>query len=328
VTTTDVRPPATNAPRRLRRPSSAAPGTWIITGATVLLALVATVFVDNFATGRNLRGLCLAVSLIGIIAVGLSLITLVGKVFTLSIPALVALSTLVFASTLGLGSGWAMLITVTLGAAVGLAQGLVVGRFEADPIITTIATAAVLNGIGQLWVEGRTVVGRGNSELFNSNVLGFLPFQTLVFVVLVVVVGSCHAKSVTGRMLTLVGLNSRAANVAGMRSWPLVVLAFTVCGATSALGASLLSAQTGQGTLLLGASFGFDAIVAVTVGGVSVRGGVGGPVGAAVGAVFVGLVENVLALLGLSYQVQLVTQGVLVLVAVTLMGVAANRKRS
>ena len=302
-------------------------GTWVITGATVLLAVLASLLVDNFASERNLRGLFLSVSLIGIIAVGLSLITLVGQVFTLSIPALVALSTLVFATTLDLGSGTALVITVSLGAAIGLVQGMVVGRFDADPIITTIAASAILGGVGQLWVQGRTVIGDGDAALFNSNVLG-VPFQTVVFVLLAVVVAWWHNHTTTGRRLTLVGLNRRAATVSGLRAWPMVTLAFAASGATTGLAGALLSAQTGQGTLLLGAGFGFDAIVAVVVGGVSVRGGVGSPLGAAVGAMFVGLVENVLALVGLSYQVQLVTQGVMVLVAVTVMGVAANRRRS
>ena len=301
-------------------------GTWVITGATVVLALLALLFVDNFASGRNLRGLFLSVSLIGIIAVGLSLVTLVGRVFTLSIPALVAMSSLVFASTLGLGPGLALLITVVMAAVVGAVQGVIVGCFDADPIITTIAAAAVLGGIGQLWVHGRTVIGDGDATLFNSDVLGIVPFQTLVFVLIAVGAAWWHGYTVTGRTLTLVGLNSRAATVSGLRAWPMVVLAFTVSGAATGLAGSLLAAQTGQGTLLLGAGFGFDAIVAVVVGGVSVRGGVGSPVGAAIGAMFVGLVENVLALLGLSYQVQLVTQGVLVLVAVTVMGVATTRR--
>lgn len=327
MTATSASPPTTAAATSPARMPLAS-GTWVILVATLLLAVVATVFVDNFASGRNLRGLFLSVSLIGIVAVGLSLVTLVGQVFTLSIPALIALSTLVFASTLGLGSGVALLITVALGAAVGLVQGVIVGRFGSDPIITTIGAAAVLAGVGQLWVHGRTVIGDGQADLLNSNVLGIVPFQTLVFVLLAVGVGGWHAFTTSGRTMTLVGLNTRAATVAGLRAWPMIALAFTISGATTGLAGSLLSAQTGQGTLLLGAGFGFDAIVAVVVGGVSVRGGIGSPIGAAIGAMFVGLVENIVALAGFSYQVQLVTQGVLVLVAVTAMGVASNRRRS
>jgi ribose/xylose/arabinose/galactoside ABC-type transport system permease subunit len=303
-------------------------GTMVIGMATVVVVLVAAIAVNGFATSTNLRGLCLSVSLIGIVAVGLSLITIVGKIFTLSIPATIALTTILFATTLHLGAGVALILAVLMSTAIGAVQGVIVGKFEADPIITTIAAAAILVGIGQIWTDGRTIVGHGDTTLFNSDILDVLPFQTAVFIVIAAAAFWWHRYTVPGRKLTLIGLNEKAANVAGLRTWPAVVLAFTVAGATTGVAAALLSAQSEQGALLLGQSFGFDAIVAVVVGGVGIRGGIGTPLGAAVGAVFVGLLENVLALIGLSYEWQLVSKGLLVLAAVALMGVAANSGRS
>jgi ribose transport system permease protein len=303
-------------------------GTTVILSATIVLSVIASFTVGNFASASNLRGLFLSVSLIGIVAVGLSLVTIVGKIFSLSIPALIALSTILFAHTLHFGSGVALLLAVLLGTAVGFAQGFVVGKLQTDPIITTIAASAIMVGLGQLWTNGRTIVGVGSANLFNSNLIGFIPFQTTVFVILTLLLFGWHANTVSGRKLTLIGLNEKAALISGLRSWPLVALAFTVSGASTGLAAGLLSAQSGQGTLLLGASFGFDAIVAVVVGGVGIKGGVGTPLGAAVGALFVGLVENVLALMGLNYQYQLVAKGVLVLAAVVAMGVAGDLRRA
>jgi ribose/xylose/arabinose/galactoside ABC-type transport system permease subunit len=324
LTTTRVQ---AGVPSWLPRPA-AVTGTTVIGMATVVVATIAAVAVHGFASSTNLRGLCLSVSLIGIVAVGLSFITIVGKIFTLSIPATIALSTILFATTLHLGAGVALVLAVLMSTAIGVVQGVVVGKFEADPIITTIASAAILVGIGQLWTNGQTIVGHGDTTFFNSNLFGFLPFQTAVFVVLAGAAFWWHRFTVPGRKLTLIGLNERAALVSGLRSWPLVVLAFTVSGATTGVAAALLSAQSEQGALLLGQSFGFDAIVAVVVGGVGIKGGVGTPLGAAVGAIFVGLLENVLALIGLSYEWQLVSKGVLVLAAVAAMGVAANSERS
>jgi ribose transport system permease protein len=303
------------APTTIRRPRRrwGLSGTAVIGVATLALAAV---------------GLFLAVSLIGIVAVGISLITIVGKVFTLSVPALIALSTILFASTLHTGTVIALSATVLLASAVGLAQGVIVGKFETDPIVTTIASAAVMVGIGQLWTNGRTVVASGDSEFLNSNIFGFLPVQGAMFVGLTAALFWWHRFTTTGRRLTLVGLNEKAALVAGIRSWPLVALAFTISGATTGLAGGLLSAQSGQGALLLGASFGFDAIVAVVVGGVGIKGGVGTPLGAAIGAVFVGLLENILALIGFAYEYQMVAKGVLVLAAVAAMGLAGQRKRS
>ena len=75
---------------------------------------------------------------------------------------------------------------------------------------------------------------------------------------------------------------------------------------------------------MLGASYGFDAIIAVVIGGIGVKGGRGNPISAAVGALLVGLLANALVLLGLSYEDQLIFQGVLVLAAVVITGATAN----
>lgn len=303
-------------------------GTTMVAIATVVLAIVAATTVGGFATVSNIRGLFLAVSLIGIIAVGLSLITVSGQVFSLSIPALVALSTICFASNLRLGADMALLITVTLATGVGAVQGFVVGRFEADPIIVTIAAAAIMVGVGQLWTNGQTIIGHGDTTLFNSNVLGFLPFQTAVFIVLALVLLWVLRSTVLGRQLTLLGLNDRAAHMSGIRRTPLITVAFAISGATTGVAGALLAAQSNQGQLLSGANFGTDAIVAVVVGGVAITGGIGTPLGAGIGALFVGLLQNVASLTGLSYDLQLVAEGVLVLGVVVVAGVASSEGRS
>lgn len=313
MTVTDLR-----SSLRASRISTTATG--LVATATIALAAVATFTIDAFPTANNIRGLCLSVSLIGIIAVGLSFITIAGQVFSLSIPALVALCTITFASNGHLGVAAAVLLTVALGTAVGAVQGFVVGRFDADPIIVTIASAAILVGLGQLWTNGQTVLSAGDNSILTINLLGFLPFQTAVFLSLTIALLWLLRKTVFGRQLTLFGLNERAGLLSGYRRTVLVTAAFAISGATTGLAGALLAAQSNQGQLMSGASFGFDAIVAVVVGGVAIAGGIGTPVGAAIGAVFAGLLNNVASLAGLSYEIQLVTEGALILLVVLLSG--------
>lgn len=263
----------------LRGTQRSATATAIVTVATIGLAVVATVTIDAFPTASNIRGLCLSVSLIGIIAVGLSFITIAGQVFSLSIPALVALCTITFASSNYLGVTTSVLLTVALGATVGAIQGVVVGRFEADPIIVTIATAAILVGLGQLWTNGQTVLGTGDNTVLNMNLFGFLPFQTAVFLTVTIALLLLLRQTVFGRQLTLFGLNERAGLLSGYRRTMIVTAAFAISGATTGLAGALLAAQSNQGLLTSGASFGFDAIVAVVVGGVAIAGGIGTPLG-------------------------------------------------
>lgn len=313
--------PVAETIKRISTDSSA-----IIAGTTVLLFILACVFVGEFATVTNLRALFLSVALVGIAAVGLSIITIIGRLFALSVSAMVAVSTIVFASLLHTGPWPAMAAAVLFGALAGAVQGFFVGRLGTDPIVTTIAAAAILIGFAQIVTGGRNVQGTGDASIFGLTIFGVLPLQVLAFFVLTVLAWWTHRYTVLGRRVTLVGLNEKAALVSGTRAWPVVLFAFIVSGALAGLAGGLLSSESGQGNLQLGGTFGFDAITAVVVGGVSVKGGTGNPVGAATGAILVGLLGNALVLLGLSYEVQLIFKGVLVLLAVVATGIASNRQ--
>lgn len=296
-------------------------GAGVIGVITAVLAGAAAVAVPSFATASNLRALLLSVALTGIAAVGLSLITIVGRVFALSIASMIAVSTIVFAHTLMWGPATAFVLTTVLGLVLGAAQGFVVGVLRADPIITTIAFSAILLGLGQVATGGKTVVGEGGTGVLNGAVLG-VPFQVLVFLGATAALWFWHRRTIAGRRITLIGLNERAALVSGVNPAPYIVLCFVIFGALVGIAGALLAAQSGQGNVLLGGTFGFDVIIAVVVGGVVVTGGAGSPFGAAVGGLFVGLLGNILALMGLTYETQLVVKGVLVLIAVVLTGVA------
>ncbi|MFA6154015.1 ABC transporter permease [Mesorhizobium sp.] len=308
---------------RLTQPS----GATLVAVATVVVAVVAGFTLDGFATASNFRGLSLSLSLIGIVAVGLSFITICGQVFSLSISTLAALSTICFASFLHLGAIEAMLVTIVMATCLGAVQGFIVGHFESDPIIVTIAANAVMVGAGQLLTDGQTIMGIGDTSIFNATIFNFLPVEAAIFLVVTLCLHVALRYTVPGRQMTLLGLNDRAARISAIpRTW-LIVSAFAICGATTGIAGALLSAQSSSGQLQLGAGFGTGAIVAVVVGGVAVTGGIGTPIGAAVGAIFVGLLVNVASLAGFDYSLQRVTEGVLVLAVVVLAGVYSRESR-
>ncbi len=317
--TTPVVPTASPSPRRFWPPSSLT-GPGVIAAVTALLFLLACVFVSGFATANNLRALLLSVSLVGIVAIGLSMITIAGRIFSLSLSAVVATAAIIFAANLHLGPWVAMSLAVAFGGATGLIQGALVGLAQTNPIVTTIAASAIILGIAQLVTGGLNITGTGDASVFTTMIFGAVPLEVVVFLAVAVVSAALHRHTTVGRSITLVGLNEKAAAVAGLRAWPRVLTAFVISGALAALAGGLLAAESGQGNLTLGATYGFDAIVAVVVGGISVKGGRGNPLNAAVGAFLVGLLANMLVLMGLSYEDQLIFQGVLVLVAVVATG--------
>ncbi|BCH67861.1 MULTISPECIES: ABC transporter permease [Rhizobium/Agrobacterium group] len=308
---------------RFYQPSGAA----LVAAATIVVSLLAAFYLDGFASVPNFRGLSLSVSLIGIVAVGLSLITISGQVFSLSVSTLVALSTICFSTFLHFGAIEAMMITIVMATCVGAIQGFVIGRFEGDPIIVTIAASAMMIGIGQLWTGGQTVLGVGDTKMLNATLLGFLPMEAAIFLVLTLLLFWVMRHTVPGRQMKLLGLNDKAARISAVPRTGLIVCAFAISGATTGMAGALLAAQSNSGQLQLGSSFGTEAIVAVVVGGVAITGGAGTPVGAAIGAIFVGLLVNIASLAGLDYSLQRVVEGALVLTVVVLTGILSRESR-
>jgi ribose/xylose/arabinose/galactoside ABC-type transport system permease subunit len=294
---------------------------------TLVLFILAWFLVPNFGTPLNVRAVLISVSAIGIAAVGLAFVTIAGRLFSLSIGATIAVSTVVFATYLHAGVLAAIGATLLAGLVIGAAQGYFVGLLKTNPIVTTIAAAAILIGVGQLITGGLNVTGTGDASVVQSRLFGWLPIPVALFFLTTAVAWAAHRYSRFGRRVTLVGLNERAALAGGVGSaWP-VAAAFVLSALGAAVAGVIIGSEAGQGNLQLGVGLGLDVIVAVVVGGVSIKGGLGSPVDAAVGALFVGLVGNVLVLVGFSYENQLVLKGLLVLVAVILAGRSAQRAK-
>ena len=112
-----------------------------------LLLLIAGTFVsDEFLTYKNLMNILNAVSLLGIVAAGMAFVTYSGNMADLSIPSIMAFSGIITVATLPLGLAPALILGVSAGMLIGFMNGFVVGRFNANPILWTLAVAFFMEG--------------------------------------------------------------------------------------------------------------------------------------------------------------------------------------
>jgi ribose transport system permease protein len=293
--------------------------------ALVLLVIWAAVTIENFISTANLNAIMYSVSAVGIAAVGMAFITLSGNLFMLSMSATAAVSTILFASVLHLGLFPCLIIVAIAGAVIGLLQGLVVGVGGANPIIATIAISSIVMGAGALYSHGLTVMGQGDASWLGiGRFAALFPNQILLFVAAVVIAEILVDQTRFGRELRLIGMNRVAASIAGLRIERALVIAFVLAGIAAAISGALFASQASQGNLKLGAGLDFDAIAAVLVGGVSIRGGRGRIIDAAFGALFLAIISNILLVKGLAFEVQLVVKGLVVVVSVILGAMAAG----
>lgn len=293
--------------------------------AVLLVALYGIFFVDNFASSGNIKALLSAIAIVGIAAVGVSFVTLSGNIFMLSVAATMAASSILVAQTMGdIGLVPAILVTVLIGAVIGGLQGFVVGRMGGDPIITTIAFSSLILGAGQWYAGGETIRAGRDVSVLRSDVLSFVPIEGLVFIVIAVLAGLALTYTRFGHHIKLVGENSEAARLAGLPVTRITLYCYAIAGALAAIAAIFLSARSGQGTLDTGAGIDFDVIAVILVAGVAVTGGRGSIFDVALGALFIGMVSNLLAVQGASFEMQLFVKGVIVLVALVAAGVVAK----
>lgn len=293
--------------------------------AILALACWAIAAVPGFGSAANFSSIMYATAAIGIAAVGMSLITLSGNLFMLSMGATTAVSTVLFASTLHFGLPLAMLIIVLTGLTVGCVQGIIVAMAKANPIITTIAASSIIMGFGAYYSGGLTVVGQGDASWLSvGRVANAIPNQIVIFAVFALFVHFMCQWTRLGHELRLVGLNPIAGEYAWLRTKTVIIIAYAIAGAAAALAGCLYGSQAAQGNLRLGSGIDFDAIAAVLVGGVAIKGGRGHVIDAAIGAIFLALISNILLLKGLSLEIQLLVKGLVVIVSV-IIGAVAQR---
>jgi len=288
-----------------------------IKGVTVVLVLWAVVVVDNFATRNNFGSVLFAAAAIGTAAVGMSVITLSGNLFMLSMGPTAAVASIVFAETLQYGLFAAVVCCAVLGLVAGAVQGVLVGVLGANPIVTTIAAASVITGLGSLYTGGLTVVGDGDASWLGvDRIFGLIPNQIVVPVLATIALTILVQRSRLGREMRLIGTRRSVAEHSALRIGRVLLVTYAAAGACGALGGALLASQSAQGNLQVAATLDFDAIAAVLVGGIAISGGRGMVSDAPVGALFLAVLSNVLLLNGLSFEVQLIVRGAIVLAAV------------
>lgn len=315
-------------PHRSSRLSGADVPSLVFRTLVVVVAVCGAIGVGGFADADNLRALLSSIAIVGLVALGLVFVTISGNLFMLSIGATMAVSSVIFAALVGdLGIVPALGVTVGAGAAIGFVQGVIVGRYSGDPIITTIAVGSVILGFGQVFAGGDTIRAGRDVSVLRSDVFGVIPIEGLVFLLMAVVAYVILTWSRFGAFVRLTGENRAAARIAGVPVVRCTIACYAIAGAAAAFAATFLSARAGQGRLDVGIGMDFDAIAVLLVAGVAVSGGRGSVVNVALGALFIGMVANILAVLGEDYSTQLFARGIIVLLALVAAGLAGRLRR-
>jgi len=299
--------------------------------ALALLVLVVAIIEPRFIEPDNLEEILLSVSILAIVAVGQTLVVLTRNI-DLSVGSIVGLVAFVCADTLkgspGTSVAVIVLLGILLGGGLGVINGLLVTVGRVPAIVATLGTLYIFRGADFTIAGGKEVsasdVPEAYLNLATSRVLGV---PTLILFAAVVVVAATYAlrRSRSGRELYAIGSNPDAARLAGVPSGRLVFGSFVVCGALCGLAGVLWGARFATVDARAATGLELAVVAAVVVGGVNIFGGSGSAIGATLGAILLGTIENALSILKLNQFWLQAIQGAVIIAAVTLDAIVTRR---
>ena len=295
--------------------------------AFAALLAVAAATTSGFLTGGNLKSVLLSSAFVGIIAVGMTPITIGGNLFSLSLGITAAVCAMAFTYLLRLGFAEAVLLALALGTVACALQGWIVGAWGANPIIVTIA-AGLLQGALATWLSGGATVSPPNGASFHvltTSPFGFA-FPIYAFVGATLVVETILRRTRFGRELYLVGDSKLAARAAALNISRIATAAFAISGLCAAAAGILLASTYDTATLNLQGNYSYDAIAAVLVGGTTVAGGRGSALRSFLGAVVIAAVTSIALLRGYSTGMQVLITGVILLGVIVLAHISTSRR--
>ena len=289
----------------------------------VALFLVFTFSSKYFFTPKNLSNVLGQISITMIAAVGLSLVLICGEV-DISIGSLQAVAALPLVLVMNAtGSFWlGVLPALAVGVLIGLINGLLVTRLKINSLIVTLGMYYLLRGFVYFATGKVPISDRSGKDLFflvgNGKLFRFLPYTAILMVVIVVTFMYVLRQTTYGRRLYAVGGSPEVARAVGINPERFKLSAFILCSLLSSVSAILLASRLSSANHMAGQGFEFQVVAAIVLGGVSLAGGVGNLLGALIGVLIFGLLQNGMGLLGVGTQYQLVITGAIIILAVAI----------
>jgi ribose transport system permease protein len=295
----------------------------------VIVIVIAAITTPSFFGLDNARSVLINASVIGVLAVGMTPITLSGNFVSLGGQGTVVLATMTLLALLGRGVPiWLAIVAVlAVQLAVGIFQGVIVSA-GLNPVITTLAAGSVIYGVLTVLTQGNVVTAPGSSiTKFATGTLFGVPLPVYLFIVYTLVMWLLVGRTKVGRQTTLVGANRLTAAVSGLSARSATIWAFVSFAVAATLTGVIEAAQLGQVTSSDLSNLTTDIIAAVLVGGANIKGGEGSPLNSALGAVLITIFSNVMLLQGVPEGARATFVGLLVVVVVSVLHLVRRNSR-
>jgi ribose/xylose/arabinose/galactoside ABC-type transport system permease subunit len=294
----------------------------------LLLILGGIVAPGKYFTVANMRATIQAISLLGMVTVGMAFVTFSANYADMSAPMTIAFSGMISVATIWLGFWPSVVCGIAAGSVLGLVNGIMVGKFRAHPIIWTMAFNFVMSGIVR-WIWSGTqiypdVIAKNNIkavELFFAVSRTFffgVPVSVIVMLVMFVIGYVLLTYTRFGNQLKVVGSNYAVAKLSGINVVRSIILVYVINAVCASIAGIFLASLSKTGAYYTGDGYDFRAVTSVLLGGMTLAGGAGSMTGVFGGVITIGMLSNIMNLIGIPTFNQWLVQGIVFLFIVWL----------
>jgi ribose/xylose/arabinose/galactoside ABC-type transport system permease subunit len=299
------------------------------------LLLQATGVIRGFLSLQNMLNIVDAVALTGIVAVGMAFVTYSGNFADMSVPTTMGFTGYICIELLRFGFLTAIVGALAVGLLVGLLNGFAVGKLKANPIIWTLAVNYVTMGVIRLvWVNKQIYPDmRGSGQdaialfdgIYRTRFFDLIGLPVVILIVLVIAGQFLLMKTSFGVKLKLTGSSIKAAKFSGINTERMITMAFVLTAFTATIGGLAVTSLSRVGAWYNGAGYDFKAVTAIVIGGMTLAGGRGSIIGVLGGSLIIGILNNIMTLLGIGTFSQDMIRGAIFIIVV---GINAKSLRS
>ena len=312
-------------------------GVYVIAVLFLLLGAVLqlTGAIGNFLSPQNLLNIVDAVALVGIVAVGMAFVTYSGNYADMSVPTTMGFTGYICIELLRYNFAVALAGALAVGLLIGVFNGFVVGRFKANPIIWTLAVNYVTMGVIRLvWVNKQIYPDMVGSQqhavslfdaIYRLRFFNLIGLPLVILIVLVIVGQFVLTRTSFGVKLKLTGSSPRAAKLSGIAVERAVMLSFVLAAFTATVAGLAVTSLSRVGAWYNGAGYDFKAVTAVVIGGMTLAGGRGTIFGVLGGSLIIGILNNIMTLLGIGTFSQDMVRGAIFIMVVGINALSLRR---
>lgn len=292
----------------------------------VMLIVACAFMSDAFLDPMNLRNVLLQQAGPMLVALGMLFVIQAGGI-DLSVGSLMAVGATTAAALMSVGVNVWLAVGAALlaGLVFGVVSGTMVAFGKVQGFVATLAVMTIARGTSYLITNGRPIQIEQNLNVLASPQMGY----PLIWITAIVVIACLFVQRFTGygRKVIGIGSNETALRLAGVRTKGFVLSTYVVSGVFAAGAGVFLASRTSTASAGMGMGSELDAIAAVVIGGASLAGGRGFVMNTVVGVLILGVISNIMNLMGVPSYPQDIIKGVIIAAAV-LLQVATGRKNT